>query len=122
MLGSTVVGIRYRLQVGESSAAITNTDVTWGFIVAGRLVDPDDLDPQTSEHLDWMEWGTASTGPLGVGGVIALNGFGDDGFRTVRSMRKIAAVEENLRFVIVASTSPAAMLYRLGCSVVLKLP
>jgi hypothetical protein len=119
--GITIVGIKYRLAVGNVTTAANNVSIVWGIQVVGTDTDPDDLNPRIEEHQNWMEWGRF-IGDFPVGVWRYPNGNGDDGFRTVRSMRKISGIEQKLVFVINASSAVAGLSFDVGASIAMKLP
>ena len=120
--GITVVAIRYRLSI-TAGAAVTGQglSVTWGFIVAPDTSDSDDINPAADPHLDWMEYGRIETA-LPAGQAFYPVGLGDDGFRTVRSMRKMDEPGSQLWSVVVASAAATTWGYHLTASTVFKLP
>ena len=118
--GITIVSIRYRLDVFAAAALFVG--YTWGFIVADDDLPATGMDPLTDRHLDWMEWGAASVlvGPSPLPSS-SLVGGGDDGFRTVRSQRKMKEMRDALFFVI-RSDSATTTTFALQASVHFKLP
>jgi hypothetical protein len=119
--GITIMGIRYTLEVG-SGVAIT-LGYTWGILVTDSGVASSVINPSSKEHLDFMEWGQKTVGLSAAtpGSVAQLVGNGDDGFRTVRSRRRLNEMFDNLAFVIV-SDSATATSYNVGISVHFALP
>src|SRR6266545_2063095 len=118
--GITIVGIRYSLTVFSATAIFVG--YTWGFIVTDQGIAAAQLDPDTNRHLDFMEWGfkTVLVGPSPLPTPV-LVGNGDDGFRTVRSMRKLHEQRNNLAFMI-RSDSATATTFAVSGSVHFKLP
>jgi hypothetical protein len=120
--GCTVVGIRYRLAVCNPAApAVPFADFAWGFLVGDNPTTAADLDPSSHEHLDWLEWGRAVVSLPANSVFVDLVGKGDDGFRTVRSKRKMEEIEDDLMFVIKASTA-GPFQFTMVSSVALMLP
>ena len=115
--GLTIAGIRYRLSIASTVAQTNN--VAWGFIVAERMITTAaDFGPKAHEHLDWMEYGRGVFSTPALTDVQLLGG-GDDGFRTVRSKRKLREIEDELVFVI---ESAQAITFNLSTSVAVMLP
>jgi hypothetical protein len=122
--GMTVMGIRYRFSVSYSAAqAAPGAIVTWGFQVTDQSVDNVDIDPSIFLHQDWMEWGNDAGLIVPAGARTVLLGNGDDGFRTVRSRRKLGQIQETL-FFAVNSTVPSGGTwgFAMTSSVALALP
>ncbi len=120
--GVTIGGMKYRLTVGGATAAITTPlTVTWGIGVFPDTIDDVDLDPNTSRHIDWLEWGSFSSTFLAAESK-QLNGNGDDGFRTVRSKRRVDGIEQQLLLSIKASSAPAGLSFNVMSSTALLLP
>jgi hypothetical protein len=115
------VGWRYRLFIGGATAAATSFRVTWGAQLVSDDTDDADMDPAVSMHQNWYEWGHFIH-TYAINEWRTVNGNGDDGFRTVRAMRKLSGVDQSLRFVIVASANVAGMGFSLESSVAVKLP
>jgi hypothetical protein len=119
--GITVVGIRYRLAVGGATGAANSQRITYGFQVGSTELDAADMSPNDDLHQDWMEWGSFNSS-YAANEWKQVVGAGDEGFRHVKSMRKLNAIQETLWFGIVASAAPANFGYTLAASVVFKLP
>jgi len=118
------MGIRYRLEVFYSTAqAAPGAIFTWGFQVAAQDVEAVDIDPSVTLHQDWMEWGSDAGLVVPAGSRVVLVGGGDDGFRTVRSRRKIGQIQETL-FFSCNSTVPSGGTwgFAMVASVALALP
>jgi len=117
-----VVGIRYDLQVANVAVgAVAFAEFVWGFIVGFNPTTPGDVDPLLLQHRSWMEWGR-KTVSLGANNVFTpLVGGGDEGFRTVRSKRRMNEVEDDLLFVIKATTA-GPFQYTMISTVALMLP
>ena len=120
--GATCVGLKYSLRVASASLA-TNlaTRFFWGFLVGPRTLDAADLDPSLNPHLNWMEWGARYIGFSTAGADVPLVGAGDDGFRTVRSMRKLQELQETVWFAIVSNGNATTWAYGLVSSAAMKL-
>jgi hypothetical protein len=122
--GITIVGIRYSLNISFTAVQLNGgAGVDWGFIVAPDTSDADDLDPSLNTHLDWMEWGSSRhLSVVTAGGGFSMVGNGDDGFRTVRSMRKISEIGLQLFFMITPTAVSGTFGYGLAASIHFKLP
>ena len=117
--GMTIAGIRYRLSANAGATAITTAEVCWGFGVFNEMTTTAaDFSPVSKQHLDWMEYGRGDF-TLPVNTNVQLLGNGDEGFRTVRSKRKILEVEDDLQFVIQSDAAPS---FTLSASVAVMLP
>ena len=120
--GCTIMAIRYRLFV-STSLAVTGPLATmwWGFIVAPSSSSSTQLNPSTDPHLDWMEWGRAAPS-LAANSTFEPVGRGDQGYRHVRSRRKISGPTEDLFFAIIVNAAGGPTYsYDLSSSVVLAL-
>jgi len=121
--GMTIMGIRYRLEVFYSIAQTSPAIFTWGFQVTDQDVEAIDIDPSVTLHQDWMEWGSDAGLIVPANTRTVLVGGGNDGFRTVRSRRKIGQIQNTLFFVC-NSTVPSGGTWGFGmvASVALALP
>ena len=115
--GITIVGIRYTLAVG---LAALNSRLQWGFIVVPAGIAASVIHPGTNQHADFMEWGSKAVTTTATAWE-NLVGNGDEGFRTVRSMRKLKEMQSNLAFVIVNDVA-GPISYECDFSVHFKLP
>ena len=121
--GITIVGIRYTLSFFLSTpAAIAPNTFYWGFIVTDGGTPASVIDPAANEHLDWMEYGnkTLASGQ-GAQSILSMVGNGDDGFRTVRSRRRLNELSDILAFAVVAGSS-GPFTCNMQCSVHFLLP
>ena len=121
--GITVVGIRYTLSFFLTTpAAISPNTFYWGFIVTDGGTPASVIDPAANEHLDWMEYGnkTMASGQ-GAQSLLVPLGQGDDGFRTVRSRRRLNELSDILAFAVVAGSS-GPFTVNMQCSVHFLLP
>ena len=114
------MGIKYRLWITNDAAPL-NGEVGWGFIVARNPTTTSDLDPIVHEHLSWMEWSRTPFVAPAANTFVPLVGGGDDGFRTVRSRRKLNEIEDDLLFCIVATTA-STFIYEMISTVAIMLP
>ena len=119
--GITVAGIKYRLFLGGATVAVTSIRVTWGIQVNSVDIEGDDINPDTRQHLDWMEWGVFQGG-FAANEWKAVHGNGDEGFRSVRSKRKVNGLEQNLLLCINASSSPTNFGFHIAASTALLMP
>jgi hypothetical protein len=122
--GITIIGIRYSLNLSFSAVNLNGAaGVDWGFIVAPDTSDSDDLDPSLNTHLDWMEWGSSRhLSVVTAGGGFSMVGNGDEGFRRVRSMRKIQEIGNQLFFMLTPTAAAGTVGYGLAASIHFKLP
>ena len=121
--GITIVGIKYKLVFMNTLAqAVPGATFAWGFLVGPNTLDAADLDPNVNKHLDWMEWGMLQV-QRGAGDVLIPLGNADDGFRSVRSMRKMGELDTAL-FSAVSAQLPGGgtWSYSMISSVAFKLP
>jgi len=113
------MGIRYTLAC-NNTVQVAEQGLTWGIIVVPTGIGAANVNPNTQQHLDWMEWGKRKfTQP--AASVVNVVGLGDDGFRTVRSRRKLAALEEDLLFVLLFDAGASTNSYFIQASVVLAM-
>ena len=98
LLGMTVLGIRYRLDVRAVTAAATSVAINWGFQVGDQTLDAIDVDPNVYLHQDWMLLMQTRVPNIALGDTQTLVGNGDQGYAVVKSKRKLQEIQDTLLF------------------------
>jgi len=108
--GCTVGRLRVQLTVERIAGATEPPGVYFGIIAAPSTVDPEDISPTGSPHLDWMYWSFLGTNALQVHDI------------DVKSMRKLEEVNSTLWAAVAADVAANDYTIRGSVSALLLLP
>jgi len=102
-LGSTIGAVNLNLITVRTSGANVLPAFQWGLIVAGRTIDPADLDPldisaAAGAHQDWMFWTSQA-----VASTVSSEQY------RVKSMRKMEEVGQTLFLAMTSHNDPISV-------------
>lgn len=124
--GTTIGGLKYRLVVRTDTASpgfTVGSALIYGFIVDSSRNATEVPRPAVDRHADWLEWGSVPLTGLTLDQVRDVDEANGQ-FHTVRSMRRMEEISEQLWFVAELTGVPAATAvgYGIWVSTLLLLP